>query len=178
MQPRVAAVASEPSHRFSKSLRSHIILAEGRGAEGDAHAGIHVQHGYLARRQPKLPNLRQVHLTPAELFEDLRRHGYDIAPGELGENITTRGIELETLPSGTLLAIGDEALLELTGLRTPCALIDRFRRGLKGKLITPLSDTVPFRAGVFATVRSGGSVAPGDRVRLTLPELREPLPRL
>ena len=73
----------------------------------------------------ELLNLRQVHLIPAELFKDLRRHGYDIAPGELGENITTSGIELETLPSGTLLAIGDEALLELTGLRTPCALIDR-----------------------------------------------------
>jgi MOSC domain-containing protein YiiM len=176
--PCVTAVASERSHRFSKSVQSHIILTEGRGAEGDAHAGIHVRHRYLARHQPKLPNLRQLHLIPGELFDFLRRAGYDIAPGELGENITTSGIELETLPAGTLLAIGREAVLELTGLRTPCALIDRFRRGLKGKLITRLSATVPFRAGVFATIRSGGTVAPGDHIRLTLPELREPLPRL
>ena len=152
MPPCVTAVASECSHRFSKSVRSHIILTEGRGAEGDVHAGRHVCHRYLARRQPKLPNMRQVHLIPAELFEDLRRDGYTIAPGELGENITTCGIELETLPAGTLLNIGGQAVLELTGLRTPCILIDRFRPGLKRQLIRPPSETTPLRAGVFATV--------------------------
>jgi hypothetical protein len=174
----VAAVASAPRHRFIKSLQDQLVLTEGHGAEDDAHAGVHVRHRYLAHRRPNLPNLRQVHLIPEELFDALRRDGYDVGPGALGENITTRGIELEVLPCRTLLSVGREAMLELTGLRTPCVLIDRFCRGLKGKLIMPPSADVPFRAGVFAIVRSGGTVTAGDRIRLTLPKRLDPLPRL
>jgi hypothetical protein len=94
----VVTVASDPAHHFSKPLRDTIMLVEGHGVEGDAHAGPFVRHRYLARRRPRLPNLRQVHLIPGELFDEMRRFGYDLHPGELGENITTTGMDLEQLP--------------------------------------------------------------------------------
>ena len=114
-----------------RAPEGRVLLVEGYGVEGDAHAGAFVKHRYLARRQPRLANLRQVHLIPSELFEALRLEGYGVGPGELGENMTTIGLELERMPLRTLIQLGPSAVVELTGLRTPCVLIDRFRTGLK-----------------------------------------------
>jgi MOSC domain-containing protein YiiM len=127
----VVAVSADRRHNFSKHLRREIMLVEDHGVEGDAHAGPYVRHRYLARRHPRLPNLRQVHLIPRELFEFFEVAGYDVSPGALGENITTVGLDLERLPLGTLVRLGQTAVVELTGLRTRCVLIDRFRTGLK-----------------------------------------------
>lgn len=168
----VAAVAIDPGHHFSKTPQTSIKLLEGHGVEGDAHAGIYARHRYLARREPRLANLRQVHLMPDELFQALRSEGHDVRPGQLGENITTSGLELETLPLGSLLSIGASAVVELTGLRTPCVLIDRFQPGLKQQLILK-EGTAPFRAGVLGIVRSSGTVTPGDKIAVAMP----PLPR-
>jgi MOSC domain-containing protein YiiM len=130
----VVAVSIDSKHRFSKTARPSIILTAGYGIEGDAHYGRFVRHRYLARRNPKAPNLRQVHLIPSELFDALRKFGFDVRAGDLGESITTIGLDLECLPPGTVLRLGASATLELTGLRTPCVLIDRFKAGLKDRL--------------------------------------------
>ena len=132
---KVVAVCADPKHRFSKTPGLSIKLIAGHGIEGDAHSGPFMRHRYLARRNPRAPNLRQVHLIPAEMLQGLEVAGYGLEPGDVGENITTGGIDLETLPLDTELRIGD-ATIRLTGLRTPCVLIDRFRRGLKAHLIT------------------------------------------
>jgi MOSC domain-containing protein YiiM len=164
----VVAVSIDGKHRFSKTTRPSIILTAGHGIEGDAHYGRFVRHRYLARRNPKAPNLRQVHLIPSELFDALPKFGFDLRAGDLGENITTIGLDLECLPLGTVLRLGTSATLKLTGLRTPCVLIDRFKAGLKDRL----RGGVPgprFRAGVMAVVSEGGEVAPGDRIRAFLP---------
>ena len=121
----VVAVAADRGHRFSKPTRDRIVLLEGHGVEGDAHAGPFVRHRYLARRRPRVPNLRQVHLIPSELFRSLSEAGFAVAAGDLGENITTTGLDLERMPLGTLIEFGHMAMIELTGLRTPCVLIDR-----------------------------------------------------
>jgi MOSC domain-containing protein YiiM len=166
---RIVAVASEPTHRFFKSTRSRIVLVDGYGVEGDAHAGRYVRHRYLARKEPQLPNLRQVHLIAAELFDELQAAGYDVRPGELGENVTMTGLELTRLPLGTMIRLGETAAIELTGLRTPCALIDRFRKGLKKEMITNIAGAPKFRCGIFGIVTAGGPVSPGDAARAELP---------
>jgi MOSC domain-containing protein YiiM len=127
----VVAVSVDGKHRFSKTSRLSITLTSGHGIEGDAHYGPIVRHRYLARRNPTAPNLRQVHLIPSELFDALRSPGLEVRPGDLGENVTTVGLDLECLPLGTVLVLGASATLELTGLRTPCVLINRFKSGLK-----------------------------------------------
>ena len=157
----VVAVALHAKHRFSKTPRLSVILTAGYGVEGDAHHGQFVRHRYLARRKPRAPNLRQVHLIPSELFDALRNSGFDVGPGDLGENITTAGLDLETLPLNTQLRIGISASLRLTGLRTPCILIDRFKSGLKSRLLTETPNP-PFRAGIMAVVSEGGEISPGD----------------
>jgi hypothetical protein len=121
LQGSVVAVAIDAKHRFSKTPRLSIILTTGNGVEGDAHYGEFVRHGYLARRNPRAPNLRQVHLIPSELFDALRNSGFDVGPGDLGENITTAGLELETLPLKRDLHIGASVNIRLTGLRTPAS---------------------------------------------------------
>jgi MOSC domain-containing protein YiiM len=174
---KVFAVCADPKHGFSKTPCLSIKLIAGHGIEGDAHAGPFVKHRYLARRDPGAANMRQVHLIPIELLHDLREGGYDIEPGDLGENVTTVGIDLETLPLDTELRIGG-GTLRLTGLRTPCVLIDRFKSGLKARLIVPRSQP-PFRAGVMAIVTGGGIVAPGDAIRAILPQApRRALPAI
>ena len=115
-----------------------------------------------------MPNLRQVHLFAEETLQALRNDGFDVAPGELGENLTTSGLTLESLPRGSQLAIGTSAVIELTGLRTPCVLIDRYKRGLKQKLAAG-DQIAQTRAGVLGIVRHSGSVAPGDRISVSLP---------
>jgi MOSC domain-containing protein YiiM len=155
-----------------------IHLVEGHGIEGDTHAGQHVGHRYLARRNPRAPNLRQVHLIPAELFDDLARHGHHISPGDLGENITTSGLQLERLPLGALLRLGSSAAVELTGLRTPCVLLDRFQAGLKKQIIGG-SERPLYKCGVMGIVRAGGPLRAGDKICVFLPERNHaPLPPL
>jgi MOSC domain-containing protein YiiM len=175
----VVAVASSTSHGFSKPVRDRIILIEEFGVEGDAHAGKHVRHRYLARKHPTMPNLRQVHLLPAEVFALLRSVGYEILPGELGENVTTSGLALTRLPLGTVIRLGETAAVELTGLRAPCALIDRFRKGLKRQMFENEAGGPKFRCGVLAVVKSGGSVAAGAPASAELPPHPwQPLPPL
>jgi MOSC domain-containing protein YiiM len=164
----VVAVSIDGRHRFSKISRLSITLTSGHGIEGDAHYGAFVRHRYLARRNPKAPNFRQVHLIPSELFDALRTSGFEVRPGDLGENIATVGLDLECLPLGTLLRLGASATLELTGLRTPCVLIDRFKSGLKNRLQGGPARP-RFKAGVMAIVTEGGEVSPGDRIRAVLP---------
>ena len=144
--------------------------------EGDAHAGPFVRHRHLARRHPKMPNLRQVHLIPSELFQALRADGYELRPGDLGENILTAGLDLEALPLGTILKLGAEAAIELTGLRTPCVLIDRFKPGLKRRMLVEEYGRPRFRCGVMAVVRSSGRISTGDAIAVRLPS--EPLKSL
>jgi MOSC domain-containing protein YiiM len=116
----VVAVSRDTDHRFSKPSTDEIRLLTGLGVEGDAHAGVTVQHRSRVAADPMQPNLRQVHLIQAELHEELHEQGFGVAPGELGENITTRGLDLLGLPRGTVLRLGDSATVEVTGLRNPC----------------------------------------------------------
>ena len=164
----VVAVAADRGHNFSKRPQRGIVLVEGHGVEGDAHFGAYIRHRYLARHHPRLPNLRQVHLIAAELFDVLQTCGYELHPGDLGENITTAGLELERLPLGSRLRLGSTAIVELTGLRTPCALINRFSAGLKRHLVNNKNGP-PYRCGVLSVVCSGGSVSAGDPIHAYLP---------
>lgn len=176
---KVRSVARASQHRFSKQTEESITLIEGYGVVGDAHAGQYTKHRFLAGRLPFLPNKRQVHLIPAELFAELRRHGHLVAPGELGENITTVGLKLEHLPLGTRLHLGESAVVELTGIRTPCKLIDRFQKGLRQRMLRTDATGPKYRCGVLGVVAVGGRVLPGDPARAEIPaELHSPLPAL
>ena len=178
MQGTVVSVNSDDAHRFSKIARQSIRLVEGHGIEGDIHAGRFVQHRYQAKKAPLTPNLRQVHLIQSELFEALKVLGFLIEPGDLGENITTVGIDLLALPLGAQLHLGESARVELTGLRTPCGLIDKFRKGLKRSMIVRTPHGATFRAGVLGVVTSSGDLRPGDLVRVELPASRHSLPAI
>jgi MOSC domain-containing protein YiiM len=166
----VAAVSLDAAHRFSKVPVDVIRLVAGHGVESDAHAGLHVQHRYLAKRQPELPNARQIHLISIELFADLLSRGYTVAAGQLGENITCSGLELENLPLRTRLRVGADAAVELTGIRTPCGLIDRFQKGLRRDLFNAKTTGPRFRCGVFGVVTVGGQVSRGDSIVIELPD--------
>ncbi|WP_081535248.1 MOSC domain-containing protein [Rhodovulum sp. P5] len=170
MTGTVVSVARDGAHRFSKTVVERIELIAGVGVAGDAHAGETVQHRSRVRQDPSQPNLRQVHLIGVELFDALATKSFDIAPGDLGENIATRGIDLLTLPVGTRLGIGSDAVVELTGLRNPCQQIEDFRPGLLDEVLErgPGGHLIR-KAGVMAIVREPGVVVPGDRVSVTLP---------
>lgn len=166
----VTAVSSDSAHRFSKPNRAVIRLLAGLGVEGDAHLGKTVQHLSRIRRDPSQPNLRQVHLLHAELHEELRAAGFDVSAGQMGENITTRGIDLLGLPTGTRLHLGEAAVVEVTGLRNPCAQLDRFRPGLMAAVLDrDAAGRLIRKAGIMAIVLAGGEVRPGDPIRITLP---------
>jgi MOSC domain-containing protein YiiM len=168
--PVVAAVARREGHHFSKSVVSSIMLVAGIGVEDDGHAGATVQHRSRVRRDPTQPNLRQVHLIHGELLDELGEQGYDVAPAELGENITTRGLDLLALPRGARLHIGD-GVVEVTGLRNPCYQIDQFRRGVLAAVVGRRPDGTVFRkAGVMGVVVAGGEIRPGDAIGVVLPE--------
>jgi MOSC domain-containing protein YiiM len=167
--PKIVGLASDDKHRFCKSRCESLVLLEGIGVKGDAHAGPFVRHRYLARRNPAMPNARQVHLIPVELIDMLRAEDCVLGPGDLGENVLTAGLDLESLPLGTILKLGADAAIELTGLRTPCVLIDRFRTGLKRKLIMPDADRPAYRCGVMGVVPSGGRISVGDRIEIRFP---------
>ena len=166
----VVAVARCSEHRFSKATQSEIRLVADRGVEGDAHAGATVKHRSRVARDPTQPNLRQVHLIHEELIEELRMKGFDVAAGVMGENITTRGIALLDLPRGTRLEVGTGAVIEVTGLRNPCAQLDAHQAGLMGAVLgrTPSGDLIR-KAGIMGVVLTGGVVKPGDPVLVDLP---------
>ena len=167
----VVAVATDGEHRFSKKVRASIQLLTGLGVEGDAHCGTLVQHRSRVAVDPNQPNLRQVHLIASELLESLAARGFDVAPGQMGENVTTGGIDLLGLPRGAVLHIGPEAQVEITGLRNPCAQIEVFRTGLLAEVLgRDAAGVVIRRAGVMGVVLAGGEVRAGDAIRITLPE--------
>jgi MOSC domain-containing protein YiiM len=166
----VTAVSSSGAYTFTKPNRPGITLLAGLGVEGDVHAGVTVRHRSRMARDPTRPNLRQVHLIHEELFAEVGEQGFTVAPGQLGENITTRGIDLLALPAGTLLRIGGLAVLEVTGLRNPCRQIDAFQDGLLKQVAGRAADGgVVRRAGIMSIVGEGGVVRPGDRIVAELP---------
>ena len=170
MSATVTAVSSNGEYSFTKPNRERITLLAGLGAEGDVHAGVTVKHRSRVAQDPTRPNLRQVHLIHEELFEEVGESGFRVAAGELGENVTTRGIDLLGLPTGALLRIGDEAVVEVTGLRNPCLQIDNFQRGLLKQVVGRDTDgRVRYRAGVMGVVRVGGVVRAGDAISVELP---------
>jgi MOSC domain-containing protein YiiM len=166
----VTAVSLGAGHEFSKPNRERIRLLAGLGVEGDAHLGQTVQHLSRVARDPTQPNLRQVHLIHAELHDELRAGGFTVLPGEMGENVTTRGVDLLALPTGTRLHLGGTAVVEVTGLRNPCAQIDRFQPGLLAAVLgRDEHGGLVRKAGVMAVVLASGDVFPGDGVRVELP---------
>ena len=170
MEGRVISVNANPEYGFSKPRLDEVTLIEGFGVEGDVHAGATVKHRYLVRTKPEAPNLRQVHLIHGELLDHVATLGHVVAPGELGENITTEGIDLLGLPRGTRLRFGDAAEVELTVLRNPCGQIDAFQPGLKDHLQPLDADGVRTRlSGVMSVVTAGGVIRPGDRITVILP---------
>jgi MOSC domain-containing protein YiiM len=166
----VAAVSRSATHSMSKGNQSVVQLIEGLGIEEDTHAGVTVQHRSRVARNPNQPNLRQVHLIHAELFDELRDAGFDMVAGQMGENITTEGIDLLGLPTGTRLHLGGEAVVEVTGLRNPCELLDDIQPGLmKATLSRDAQGKLIRKAGVMSVVVRGGPVRPGDPINIELP---------
>ncbi|MFB4419619.1 MOSC domain-containing protein [Streptomyces sp. QL37] len=170
MNSTVIAVSSNGEYSFTKPNRGSVTLLAGLGVEGDVHAGVTVKHRSRVAQDPTQPNLRQVHLIHQELFAELGDAGFEVGPGDLGENITTSGIDLLSLPVGTLLRLGGEAVVEVTGLRNPCLQIDNFQGGLLKQVVGRADDgTVVRKAGIMGVVRAGGIVRPGDAVEAELP---------
>ncbi|WFR83216.1 MOSC domain-containing protein [Arthrobacter sp. Y-9] len=165
----VVALHRSPVHGFSKETVDSLRLLEGQGVEGDAHCGVTVQHRSRVAADPSQPNLRQVHLIQAELFEDLRVAGFAVKPGDLGENLTTKGVDLLSLPVGTRLLMG-ETVITVTGLRNPCQQINGFQKGLLKQVLKVDRDGRPIRlAGVMGIVSRGGELSTGDRIEVVLP---------
>jgi hypothetical protein len=173
----IIAVHRAGEHTFTKHAEERICLLAGLGVEGDAHLGRTVQHRSRVARDPTQPNLRQVHLIAGELHDELRARGFDVGPGDMGENVTTRGVDLLALATGTRLRLGEEAVLEVTGLRNPCVQLDRFQPGLMAAVLDRDADGgLVRRAGVMAVVLTSGDVRPGDGIAVELPA--EPHARL
>jgi len=174
---RVVAVSCDAEHNFTKPNVSTIELIAGLGVKGDAHLGATVQHRVRVREDPTKPNLRQVHLIHAELHDELRAAGFVLSPGAIGENITTRGIDLLALPRGTHLHIGRSAIIEVTGLRNPCRQIEAFQPGLLAALLPRDEMGNPvLKSGIMGIILLGGEVRPGDAIEVRLPP--EPHERL
>jgi MOSC domain-containing protein YiiM len=166
----VVAVSSRIGHHFSKTPCLSIRLLTGLGVDGDAHLGETVKHRSRVRKDPTQPNLRQVHLIHAELFDELRAKGFVVQPADLGENVTTEGIDLLALPTGTRLQLGASAVVEITGLRNPCIQLDHFQRGLMAATLDRAADgTLIRKAGVMSIVIAEGDVRPGDAVGVEMP---------
>ncbi|MGY1501658.1 MOSC domain-containing protein [Streptomyces sp. QTS52] len=170
MSGMVVAVSSNGGYSFSKPNRDSVRLLAGLGVEGDVHAGTTVKHRSRMAKDPTQPNLRQVHLIHEELLTEVGEEGFGVAPGELGENITTQGVDLLALPVGTLLHIGDDVVLAVTGLRNPCRQIDDFQDGLLKRVVgRDDAGNVVRKAGIMSVVKEGGEVCPGDTVKVELP---------
>jgi MOSC domain-containing protein YiiM len=170
--PTVTAVSRSSSHTFSKPIEDQIQLLCGLGVEGDAHLGRTVQHLSRVAQNPNQPNLRQVHLVHAELHDELRDAGFDVRAGQMGENITTRGVDLLELPTGTRLHLGDSAVVEVTGLRNPCLQLDKLQPGLMAAVLDrDERGNVIRKAGVMGVVLAAGRVQVGAPIRVELPPL-------
>jgi hypothetical protein len=170
MPSKVIAVHSSATYTMSKPARDSTSLVAGLGVENDAHYGVTVQHRSRVEKNPNQPNLRQVHLIHSELFDELRDQGFDVTPGMMGENVTTIDIDLIALPAGARLRIGDEAVVEVTGLRNPCSQLDGLIPGLmKAVLDRDAAGEIVRKTGVMSIVVSGGQVRPGDSVSIELP---------
>jgi MOSC domain-containing protein YiiM len=170
MNPHVVSVSTSAIHAFSKDKTERIKLLAGLGVEGDAHCGVTVKHRSRVAKDPTQPNLRQVHLIHAELFEELAAQGFKLAPGQIGENITTRNLDLLALPVDTELHIGESAVIKLTGLRNPCEQLNQFQAGLTAAVLcrTP-EGTLVRKAGVMGVVVAGGFVQPSNAIIVRLP---------
>ena len=166
----VTAVSRSKRHTFSKSTQESIMLVAGRGIDGDVHEGALVKHRSRLRRDPSQPNLRQVHLIHAELHDELKAAGFVVAAGQMGENVTTRGIDLLALPTASRLFLGAEAVVEVTGLRNPCTQLDDFQPGLMSAVLgRDEHGAVVRKAGVMGIVVAGGLVRPGDAILVEMP---------
>jgi MOSC domain-containing protein YiiM len=166
----VKAVARDAGHNFSKPVCDSINVVTGLGVEGDAHFGRLVQHLYRIKKDPSVPNQRQIHLIHSELHDELRDKGFNILPGDMGENITTQGVDLLGLPCGTILKIGKDAAIEITGLRNPCYQLNDFRDGLMTACLAKADDgSVIFKSGIMGVIVKDGTVKPGDQIRVELP---------
>ena len=169
-RPTVLAVASDTAHNVIKPVRESITLIAGLGIEGDVHAGKTIQHRYDKARNPDAPNLRQVHLMHAELFDQMAELGMTVKPGQMGENITTRHIDILGVPRGTHLKIG-EAIIEVTGLRNPCKHLNKVAVGLMAACISRYDDGAIFpQSGVMGIVIAGGEIKAGDDIQIIIPE--------
>lgn len=172
MNAIVAGVSKSAVHGFSKEPVAAIQLLPGLGVAGDAHLGATVQHRSRVARDPAQPNLRQVHLLHGELHRQLAANGFKVGRGDMGENVTTEGIDLLQLPVGTVLHLGADAVVRITGLRNPCRQLDAFQPGLMGAVLgRDERGTIVRKAGVMAIVLAGGEVRPGDLIVVTLPAL-------
>lgn len=166
----VVSVSRDDAHRFSKAVRERIRLLAGLGVEGDAHAGVTVKHRSRVARDPTAPNLRQAHLIDEALYATLNAAGFHVGPGDLGENVMTRGIDLLNLPRGTRLRLGATAMVEVTGLRNPCAQIEAFEKGLLAAVLGRDDERALIRkAGVMGIVVVGGELRAGDLIRTDPP---------
>ncbi|KJS63718.1 MOSC domain-containing protein [Streptomyces rubellomurinus] len=181
MHGTVTSVSRSAEYTFTKPTCESITLLAGLGVEGDVHAGVTVKHRSRVAKDPTVPNLRQVHLIHRELFAELDARGFTVRPGDLGENVLTSGIDLLALPTGTLLHLGEEAVVEVTGLRNPCPQINAFQPGLLKEVLHRDEETgaVVRKAGIMSVVRRGGVVRPGDPIRVELPaEPHRPMERV
>ncbi|HEY4266251.1 MAG TPA: MOSC domain-containing protein [Micropepsaceae bacterium] len=177
---RIIAVSRSAAHSFSKPNEPMIQLVAGLGVADDAHLGETVQHLARVREDPTKPNLRQVHLIHCELFDELREAGFSVAPGEIGENVTTRGIDLLGLPAGTRLHLGESAVVQVTGLRNPCRQLDRFQPGLMAAMLgRDGQGRITLKSGIMGIVLAGGHVRAGDSIAVALPpEPHRPMTRV
>lgn len=177
---RVVATNRSPTHTFSKSPTDSVQLLAGLGVDGDAHMGEKVKHRSRVKQDPDQPNLRQVHFVPGELHAQLAGKGYEVSPGLMGENITTEGIDMNVLPAGTIVRLGTDAVVELTGLRNPCPQLNGIKQGLMKELVfNDDTGTTVRLGGVMSVVLSSGVVRPGDELVATLPpEPHTPMDRV
>ena len=166
----VTAVSRSAAHTMTKPNEAGIRLVAGLGIEGDAHQGVTVKHRSRVARDPNQPNLRQVHLIQSELHDELQAGGFDVTAGQMGENVTTRGVDLLGLPVGARLRLGADAVVEVTGLRNPCAQLEGIAKGLMAAVLDRDADgNLVRKAGVMAIVVAGGEVHPGDLIEVELP---------
>jgi MOSC domain-containing protein YiiM len=170
MQGIVTAVSRSARHTLVKPNVDSISLSAGFGVDGDAHRGATVKHRSRVARDATAPNLRQVHLIHAELHDALQQAGFALAPGQMGENITTRGLDLLGLAAGTRLHLGVSAVIEVTGLRNPCAQLDKIQMGLMAATLDRDGEgNLVRKAGIMGVVLASGEIRPGDPIRVEPP---------
>jgi len=176
----VVSLSKDSDHKFSKEVCEVLTFLKNLGIEGDAHCGITVKHRSRVKTDPSQPNLRQVHLVHSELIAELKNSGFDVSPGAIGENVLTSGIDLLSLPKNTILSLGSDVVLRVTGLRNPCAQLDNYQSGLtKAVLGKDENGHLVRKAGIMAVVEEGGVVKVGDTISIQLPpEPHEALERV